>query len=282
MGGKYDFWYPAFDTLESAERISRTQRATQGKFSLHLHYGPDTLPLESSIATISYDHIPSIHKFGNDKIEIKSVNASTNAKKVGYVAGAGDKMAEATTSLGAEVEMIDHTTVSVEDLAKFDAVVFGIRALNVHADIDQHIQKFYDYAEAGGTLIMQYNTSHRLKTKNLQGLTLSRDRVTEEVAAVNVINKHQVLAFPNKITTEDWDNWVQERGLYFPNKWDDSFVPILTMNDSGESPKSGSLLIKPMGKGYFVYTGISFFRELPAGVNGAYKLWGNILSLKGN
>lgn len=129
---------------------------------------------------------------------------------------------------------------------------------------------------------MQYNTAHRLKSEPLgpYSISLSRDRVTEEDAAVTIINKdHPVLNAPNKITEADFNNWVQERGLYFPDKWDDSFTPILSMHDVGEDAKEGSLLIGSYGRGFVVYTGLSFFRELPAGVPGAYRLLANILSL---
>ena len=135
----------------------------------------------------------------------------------------------------------------------------------------------------GGNLIVQYNTNRRVDVKAPFNLKLSRDRVTNEHAKVTMLAKnHAVLNYPNKIAETDFDGWVQERGLYFPNQWAKEYTPILSMNDKGESPKKGSLLIAKYGKGNYIYTGLSFFRELPAGVPGAYKLFANMLSSKKN
>ena len=134
-------------------------------------------------------------------------------------------------------------------------------------------------------MIVQYNTSRRLKVDTIAPyeLKLSRDRVTDENAEVRFLNpNHEVLNFPNKITQKDFEGWTQERGLYFPDSWGPEFTPILSMNDKGETAKDGSLLVAKHGKGYYTYTGLSFFRELPAGVPGAYKLFANILSVGKN
>src|SRR5690606_3055652 len=141
------------------------------------------------------------------------------------------------------------------------------------------------YVEEGGTLVVQYNTAFGMQSESVSPfpLHISRDRVSEEDAEVRIINpEHVALNKPNKITTKDFENWVQERGLYFPDKWDTAFTPLLSMNDSREDPKEGALLVAPYGKGYYVYTGISFFRQLPEGVPGAYKLFANLVSLKNN
>jgi len=137
-----------------------------------------------------------------------------------------------------------------------------------------------DYVKDGGTFIVQYNTLGDLYAEpGPYKINISRDRVTEEDAAVIFISPdHQLLNYPNTITQNDFNGWVQERGLYFPDKWDDNFVPILEMNDNGESPKRGSLLYAKYGDGVFIYTGLSFFRELPAGVPGAYRLFVNLIS----
>ena len=141
-----------------------------------------------------------------------------------------------------------------------------------------------DYVKNGGTLIVQYNTAGRwdkqFETIAPYPLTLSNDRVTDENAEVSFLAKnHSVLNYPNKISSKDFDGWIQERGLYFPNDWSKEFTPILAMNDEGESSKTGSLLVASYGKGNYIYTGLSFFRELPAGVTGAYKLFANMLSI---
>jgi hypothetical protein len=142
-------------------------------------------------------------------------------------------------------------------------------------------QKFLlDYVKKGGNMIVQYNTNRRVDVAAPFALNLSRDRVTDEFAEVRILEEsHPLLNFPNKITQHDFKGWVQERGLYFPNSWDTAFTPILSMNDKGETAKEGSLLIAKYGKGNYIYTGLSFFRELPAGVSGAYKLFANLLSV---
>jgi len=132
---------------------------------------------------------------------------------------------------------------------------------------------------------VQYNTSHRVKVDQVAPykLKLSRDRVVDENAKVTLINTdNELLNYPNKITEADFENWVQERGLYFPNEWSEEFTPLLSMHDKGETPKTGSLLVAKYGKGHFIYTGLSFFRELPAGVPGAYKLFANMISVGKN
>jgi len=129
-------------------------------------------------------------------------------------------------------------------------------------------------------MVVQYNTSRRVDVAAPFKLNLSRDRVTDENAKVEILEKnHAVMNFPNKISEQDFNGWVQERGLYFPNSWSSEYTPILSMNDKGENPKKGSLLVAKYGKGNYIYTGLSFFRELPAGVSGAYKLFANILSI---
>lgn len=167
-------------------------------------------------------------------------------------------------------------------LNKYDAIITGIRAYNTRADLDYANDKLNAYVENGGTWLVQYNTSHRLKSEQIgpYPFTLSRERVTDEFAKVTVLApQHRVMNFPNKITSKDWDNWVQERGLYFAGDWDQSFEPILSWHDGDEPARKGGLLIAEYGKGHFVYSGISFFRELPAGVPGAYRLLANILDL---
>ncbi len=248
-----------------------------------------------STEIIKHDHIPWIYKRKKLEVTVHRINAVCTAKKVGYVMGAGDKVPEAIEALGAEVTLLDYKLITAQELSTYDAVVFGIRALNVLDDIDSYIDKFYDYAEKGGTLIMQYNTAHRLKTQRIGSkeghIELSRGRVTEEDAEVLIMSQEirdpklkavveGIISKPNAMMAEDWNSWVQERGLYFPEKWNSDLVGApLGMSDTGEETLNGSLLVGNLGEGHFVYTGISFFRELPAGVEGAYKLWANILSL---
>ncbi|MFT5078880.1 MAG: hypothetical protein ACI836_001500, partial [Saprospiraceae bacterium] len=178
---------------------------------------------------------------------------------------------------------IEPTDISVVNLKKYDAVVMGIRAYNTVEELAFKQDELNKYVEQGGTLLLQYNTSHRMKTQDIApfSLKLSRDRVTDEFSQVDFLApKHSVLNTPNKITQEDFKGWVQERGLYFPNEWDDAFTPILGMHDKDYPQTEGSLLVASFGKGHYIYTGLSFFRELPAGVPGAYRLFANLLSIE--
>jgi hypothetical protein len=202
---------------------------------------------------------------------------------VGYLAGAGDMVADAIKQMGYDVTLLTTEDLTTNRLRDFDAVVIGVRAFNVRTDLVSRLPALFAFVEAGGTLIAQYNRpGNDLKTNQLApySLRLSGDRVTDENAAVTFLApEHPVLNTPNKITQSDFAGWVQERGIYFPNQWDEHFTPILACNDPGESPLQGGLLVAPYGKGWFVYTGLVFFRELPAGVPGAYRLFANLISL---
>ena len=191
-------------------------------------------------------------------------------------------MPEAIEEMGYTVTFMNVDQLLNAELTKYDAIVMGIRALNTIETIGSINEKVTLYVKQGGNLVMQYNTAHQLKSQPLgpYSITLSRDRVTEEDAEVSFLSKeHQVLNAPNKISDKDFNNWVQERGLYFPAEWDSSLSAVLSMHDVNETAKNGSLLVGSYGDGYIVYTGLSFFRELPAGVPGAYRLLANILSL---
>lgn len=235
-----------------------------------------------ALNTIAYDHIPTQIYMPEAKVKLVFVDLKTKGKKIGYFKGAGDKIPEALTNIGYEVDELVENDLELANLSQYDAIVVGIRAVNVNDRFGFVAPKLLEYAKNGGTLVMQYNTSHRLKTDEFApySLKLSRERVTEEDAQVTFIKpNHPVLNTPNKITKADFDGWVQERGLYFPNEWDDKYDAVLSWHDKNESAKDGSLLITKYGKGYYVYTGISFFRELPAAVPGAYRLFVNLISL---
>jgi hypothetical protein len=172
--------------------------------------------------------------------------------------------------------------VTPENIKRVDAVVLGIRALNTNERIRFMMNDLLEYVNKGGTMVVQYNTSNGLLTDKFTPypLTLSRDRATDENAEVRILKAdHPLLNNPNKITSSDFDGWIQERGLYFPSKWDSNFEALLSMNDVGEKPLDGSLLVAKYGSGHYIYTGLSFFRELPEGVPGAYKLFANLVSL---
>jgi LmbE family N-acetylglucosaminyl deacetylase len=231
---------------------------------------------------INYPHIPPQLLQPLAILKAISLELATRGHTVGYLPGAGDSVAENLKQMGYSVEMLDDTNLRPEQLRGLDAMVIGVRAFNVRNNVASQLPVLFAYVENGGTIIAQYNRPDGLKTNKLApfDLHLSGDRVTDENAPVTFLTPdHPVLNTPNKITSADFDGWVQERGIYFPNQWDDHFTPILAFNDPGESPLKGGLLVAQYGKGYFVYTGLVFFRELPAGVPGAFRLFANLISL---
>jgi hypothetical protein len=241
----------------------------------------DGQSINFSLQEISYDHIPKQYLVSPASAKIVALNLKMGVKKIAYVEGAGDLIPDALTALGVEVETMDAANITLERLNNFDAVVVGIRAFNVKEALAYKNKILWDYVAAGGNLLIQYNTSRRLKTNELSplDLNLSRDRVSNEKAVVKILHpNHPILNQPNSITEEDFEGWVQERGLYFPNQWDSKFTPLFEMNDEGESPKKGALLVAQYGKGRLVYTGLSFFRQLPAGVPGAFRLFFNLIA----
>ncbi len=235
------------------------------------------------VITIDYDHIPFQTIVLPSETKVVRLDVKKKGQNIGYIEGAGDVVPESLQQIGYNVTIIDPETISENVLQPYDAIVVGIRAYNT-VDALKFKQKYLlDYVKNGGNLIIQYNTNRRLKVDNNLGpypLKLSRDRVTDEKANIKLLaSDHPVLNTPNKITNEDFEGWVQERGLYFPNEWSEEYIPIISSNDKGESEKKGALLIAKYGKGHYVYTGLSFFREFPAGVSGAYRLFANMLSL---
>ncbi|OEJ98532.1 LmbE family protein [Flavivirga aquatica] len=231
---------------------------------------------------IGYEHIPFQTVLLPSESKIVRLDIKKKGENIGYIQGAGDVVPQSLQQIGYNVRIIKPEDINTETLSRFDAVVVGIRAYNILEDLKFKQQQLFDFVAEGGNMIVQYNTSHRLKTEELApyNLKLSRDRVTDENAEVRFLNpEHPVLNYPNKITQQDFQGWTQERGLYFPSSWSNKFTPILSMNDKNEKPKKGSLLVAKHGKGHYIYTGLSFFREFPAGVSGAYRLFANMLSI---
>lgn len=235
-----------------------------------------------ALQTISYDHIPFQTLLPEAEARIVRSDIQKSGQLVGYVQGAGDEIPDALRNMGYEVWVMKDEEVTPANLRRLDAVVLGIRALNTNERIRHFMPDLLEYVKAGGTLITQYNTNGPLKADKFAPypMTLSRDRVTEESSEVRILKpNHPALNYPNKIQAEDFTGWVQERGLYFPDKYDPAYEALLSMNDAGEPARDGSLLVAKYGNGYYVYTGLSFFRELPEGVVGAYKLFANLTSL---
>ncbi|MFD2528876.1 PIG-L family deacetylase [Polaribacter marinaquae] len=235
---------------------------------------------DKELVEINYNHIPKQSVLLNSEAKIVRLNIKKVGNYIGYIKGAGDVVPESLNQIGYNVVMINPLEINDKNLHKYDAIVLGIRAYNVVKELKFKQKFLLDYVKKGGNMIVQYNTNRNVDVAAPFELNLSRDRVTDEFAKVTVLEKeHPVLNFPNKITQNDFKGWVQERGLYFPNSWSKEFTPILSMQDKGEIAKKGSLLIAKYGKGNYIYTGLSFFRELPAGVSGAYKLFANLLSV---
>jgi len=242
----------------------------------------DGKSFDKELVTIDYEHIPYQSVLLPSEAKIAKIDIQKKGQNIGYINGAGDAIPESLKQIGYSVSTIDPSNISEKYLQEFDAIVVGIRAYNTVSELAFAQTTLNKYVENGGTLVVQYNTSRGLVTENIApyNLKLSRDRVTDEFSEVKILApENPVLNSPNKITEKDFEGWVQERGLYFPDEWAKEFTPILGMNDKGEAQTKGSLLVAKYGKGYYIYTGLSFFRELPAGVPGAYRLFANMLSI---
>lgn len=236
-----------------------------------------------SVSIIDYPHIENFAQMKQASIELIPLQLNIQPKKIGYIQGAGDKVDIATKNLGFDIEKLSIQNLQHEPLINYDVIILGIRAFNVHDELEFLKHKLFDFAKNGGHLIIQYQTSQGLKAKDISPVQvqLNRGRVTDENAEVSfkAIN-HSFLNHPNNITLKDFDGWEQERGLYFAEEWDASFEAILSMADPNEEQQKGSLISTPYGNGQITYTGLSFFRQLPAGIEGAYKLWANIISFE--
>jgi LmbE family N-acetylglucosaminyl deacetylase len=232
---------------------------------------------------IAYPHIGLHVLMPPAEAKIVRVDVRKKGELIGFIPGAGDEIPQSLQQIGYNVKILDAADITAENLKRFDAVVLGIRAYNTQERIASWEGQLLAYVKAGGVVVAQYNTTSDLKTKEIGPfpLEISRDRVTDENAEMRILApNHPLMNTPNKITAEDFKGWVQERGLYFPNKWDPAWTPILSCNDPGEKPLDGGLLVAKSGSGYFIYTGYSWFRQLPAGVPGAYRLFANMVSLR--
>jgi hypothetical protein len=244
-----------------------------------------TAPDQLYKRTIQYDHIPTITYFTPATTKLVELTVKTKGSKVGYIDGAGDKLPEALLELGYQVTILKEADIDLNKLKTFDAIVVGIRAYNMYEFLTTKNEVLNEYISQGGNLIVQYLKSNQVGIRKVKvgpyAFTVnSGKRVTQENVPVNfVLPTHSVLNFPNKIEKPDFDNWVQERSTYMAENVDAHFEAPLSMNDKGESPSTGSLLIAPYGKGNMVYLSLVLFRQLPAGNPGAYKLLANLISL---
>ncbi len=232
--------------------------------------------------TIFYEHIPRIDYFNQAKSTVVSVNLKIRGSRIGYIDGAGDKVADVLSAMGYQVVKLNEGNITTGFLENLDAVVTGVRAYDVHDWLAGKYEVLMNYVKNGGNLIVQYNRNRGTDSTGLgpYPFVISNIRVTEEDAPVNLLlPDHPVLHFPNEINGKDFEGWIQERGIYFAQRMDPHYQTVLSMHDTGEPDQNGSLIIAAYGKGTFSYTGLVFFRELPAGVPGAYRLFANLIAL---
>lgn len=233
---------------------------------------------------INYDHIPNISYFKLPVFNVLTLDLKTVGKKIGYIEGAGDYIPEALVQMGYDVTILNDNSLANGNLSQYDAIIAGVRAYNIKASLITYYNKLMHYVENGGNLIVQYNTSDQVGNARAKigpyPFAVTRTRVTDEKAEVKILKPdHPILNYPNKINSKDFEGWIQERSIYHAGNWDSHYETIFSMHDEGENDDAGSLITTKYGKGNFVYTGLVFFRELPAGVPGAYRLLANLIAL---
>lgn len=234
------------------------------------------------VTTIDYDHLPYMSLVQDATVQLRNLDIEIIPRPIAYIEGAGDDVVEGLLQLGYDIDILEAHQISPAFLQKYQVIILGVRAFNTLDELAYKNKILFDWIKQGGTMIVQYNTNRALVTNDIAPfpLTLSRDRVTEEIAPVSILSpEHPALNTPNKINASDFEFWIQERGLYYPNVWDTAFTPLLEMNDTGENPTKGAILVAQYGEGYYVYSGLSWFRHLPAGVPGAYRLLSNMIAL---
>ena len=270
----------SFEVTPPAKDGSATLQAVVGLSAPYL--------VREGIQRINYEHIPPQTIQSPAAIHAVRADVRIAAKHIGYVMGSGDEVPEALRQLGCEVTLLGPAELEQGDFSKFDAIVTGVRALNQRADLRAARARLWEYVEGGGTVVVQYNLTDTVLTGGTEidprrigpyPLTLGRDRVTVEEAPVEILDaRHPLLNFPNKIGPADFDGWVQERGLYFPSQWDAHYATVIATSDPGEKPLPGGILYARYGKGVYIYTSYSWFRQLPAGVPGAWRIFANLVS----
>ena len=242
----------------------------------------DGVTYSNSKIAIDYDHIVKQSLFPPATAKIVRLDLEKRGDRIGYIMGAGDNIPASLQQLGYRVDLLNDDILTNEKLKVYDAVILGVRAYNTIDKLKFHQPALMEYVKEGGTVIVQYNTNFGLATEALgpYPFSISRERVTVEDAPVRIlIPDHPILNYPNKITQTDFMDWVQERGLYFPNEWSDEYEAPISSNDPGEQPLDGGILAASYGEGYYIYTSYSWFRELPAGVPGAFRIFTNMISI---
>lgn len=237
-----------------------------------------------ALRAINYDHIPAVKYFYPELVKMINIDLKTAGKKIGYIPGAGDKVTQILEELGYDITILDQTNLGIINLSNFDAIITGVRAYNTNEWLNGFYSKLMDYVKNGGNLIVQYNTSSNLGPVRAKigpyNFDISRNRIANEDAKVAMLDTaHAVFNFPNKISEKDFAGWFQERSIYHASNWDANLKPLISMADANEPPNNGSLITAKYGKGFFTYTGLVFFRQLPAAVPGAFRLMANLIAL---
>jgi len=273
-----DFGKPGEERSFSFD-VTPPAASSSGILAAEVSVGAETF--SRSRVTIRHAHIPERTLFPPAESKLVRIDLATRGHFVGYVMGSGDEIPESLKQAGFDVTLLSDEDLDSKDLSRFDAIVVGVRALNTRPRLSRQLPKLLEYVEKGGSLVVQYNTLDDDVSGNFgpYPFQISRDRVTVEEAPVTFLDpRHPLLTTPNEITASDFEGWVQERGLYFPNKWDSRYEAVLSCHDPEEPERKGGILFARYGKGTFVYTGYSWFRELPAGVPGAYRIFANLLA----
>jgi LmbE family N-acetylglucosaminyl deacetylase len=270
------------DEAKASFSVTPPANETTGALTAEVQL-PDGRKLTRGLVTIEYPHIPAQRLFPQATAKLVRVDVKKRGSRIGYVMGPGDEVPEALKQIGYEVTMLSDADLDRGDFAKYDAIVTGVRAYNTRTRLKLAQPKLMQYVENGGTVVVQYNSTSPqpmlLESPGPWPFTISSERVTVEDAPVHVLTpSNTMLTTPNKISEADWNGWVQERGLYFASKWDPQYETPLATNDPGDAEKPGGELVAHYGKGTFVYTSYAWFRQLPAGVPGAYKLFANLVS----
>lgn len=271
----------AFDEQTVGFRITAPAETAESVLKVRVKTANGTF--SRGIRTMEYKHIPSQTVFPPAEAKLLRVDVKTKGTQIGYIAGAGDEVPAALQQIGYHVTLLTADELS-RDLNGYDAIVVGVRAYNTEERLKFFRSKLMDYVNAGGNLVVQYQVNRDLVTDEIgpYPLKIARDRITVEESSLFVKPEHPLLNTPNKITAKDFEGWVQERGIYFAESWDPRYEAVIAGEDPGENAKSGGLLLARYGKGTFIYTGYAFFRQLPAGVPGAYRLFANLISASGN
>ena len=272
-------------SLVKGQRKTVSVFPVSGKASVVVGAQENTIGYNQQLKSINYDHIPSINYFKKAAIEFKILDVKTEGLIAGYIPGAGDKIPEALEQMGYKVVTLKENNITAENLRQFDVIIAGVRAYNTNEWMNNVYDVLMQYVKEGGVLVSQYNTSNQIGPVRAKiapyPFTITRNRITDEEAKVNfLLPQHRVLNYPNKITAKDFEGWIQERSIYNAENTDTAYKKIFSIKDPGESEQDGSLIIANYGQGRFVYTGLVFFRELPAGVPGAYRLFANIIANK--